>query len=156
MENQLKEIITEFLDQMGIELSGIEFSEIEDDTIHINLTSDEQSMLIGFHGENIKALDHLLRLVIKRKIEPEQLEKRILIDVDNYRKKQRAKIKDMAERSMQEVMQTRQEQVLPPMKPFERRLVHLYIKEKANEQIITESIGSGNFRQVVIKPKTII
>ena len=39
------------------------------------------------------------------------------------------------------------------MSPYFRRLVHMMIKTKGYENLVTESIGEGNYRQVVIKYK---
>ena len=40
--------------------------------------------------------------------------------------------------------------MLPPMNPYERRLVHLAIREHSERE--TESMGSGRDRRVVILP----
>ena len=42
---------------------------------------------------------------------------------------------------------------LPPMSAYFRRVVHLFIRDGKYTDIETESMGEGNYRQVVIKPK---
>ena len=54
--------------------------------------------------------------------------------------------KDIAD----EVSFYKKEKVLPPMNPYERRIIHIALKDRAG--IETESIGEGLDRKVVIKP----
>ena len=56
----------------------------------------------------------------------------------------------MAQRVAAEVRETGDVITLEPMKPAERRIVHLALSEEPG--VTTESVGSGNDRQVEVLP----
>lgn len=110
-------------------------------------TNDSSNILIGRHGSNLEALQHLVRVIIQHKIpQPNQF----VLDINDY-KKQRVKfLKELAENMAARVRQTKKAQSLQPMFPYERRIIHLQLSDK--EGIATESSGREPGRRVIIKP----
>ena len=80
-------------------------------------------------------------------------DKTVVFDVDDYRKRQEENVLTITEQKIQEVRNTQMQSALPAMSPYFRRVVHLFIKNGEYTDLETESIGQGNYRQVVIKPK---
>jgi spoIIIJ-associated protein len=74
---------------------------------------------------------------------------RVLLEVNDYREKREKYLQDIAQRAAMEVKSTGQEVELPPMKPYERRAIHMALKQEAG--IETESIGEGEDRRIVVK-----
>jgi len=145
----LEEIIKEVLDKMGISgkvfLSTNAFTENE--AISVEIQSEDSSYLIGKFGVNLNSLQHICRIIAKKKIGEEI---NFSIDVNNYRQKQIQGIIDLANTAIQEVIEKKEPVKLRPMNAFERRLIHVQVSE--NDKVVSESTGDGEERSVTIKP----
>src|SRR3989344_1524014 len=140
------ECIKEFLGQMDID-AGVEEGVIGDSIIY-SIRTNDAALLIGEDGQNLLALNHLLRRVVERKIEGG--EAKFLIDVNDYRRRRFDELKDQARMSAPRVRDFKKEGPGEPMNAFERRIVHLALQEYPD--ISTESTGEGSSRRVVIRP----
>lgn len=116
----------------------------------IDIDSDEASTLIGYHGETIYALQHLLKSLVWKKTNTNVF---IILDVDSYRKRQEESVLNMAMRKVEAARKTLQDQPLPPMSPYFRRVVHMALAKPEFSDITTESTGEGDRRAVTIKVK---
>ena len=144
MEN-LKGLIEDFLHNMGIKGSGVSVAQGGTQTkVHISL--DDAGYMIGKEGENIHDIEKILKLLAKRK----GLEGMFSVDINNYRGEREIKLKDYIRKVARQVVMTKKEMKLPPMRPFERRIIHLELA--THPDIVTESIGNGDERYVVVKP----
>ncbi len=150
MEKKVRKLISEFLVHLGIDFTDIE-SEPTDEKNHfrVNIVSDEPSLLIGHHGENLQAMQKILKVAFHTQFGEEIT---IIFDVDNYRKRQEENVLTITKQKIEEVRLTQSQIALPPMSPYFRRVVHLMIRDE-HDDLETESMGEGNYRQVVIKPK---
>ncbi|MBU1018440.1 MAG: R3H domain-containing nucleic acid-binding protein [Patescibacteria group bacterium] len=151
MELDIQDIVSEILSAMQIPFGSVEVEMKEDGrTYRVNISSEESSLLIGKHGENLQALQSIAKLITYRKF-PDQKDFSIEIDVDNYRKRQEDSVIEIANRKADYVRQTGSNQSLPPMSPYFRRVVHMHLMQPEFDDLETESSGQGNFRKVVIK-----
>jgi spoIIIJ-associated protein len=145
---KIKEIAEEFFKKMTFEVE-IDLFPQRDQTILINLKTEEPQILIGERGETLLEIQHLLKTILKRKLnieEPFYLD----LDINDYKKKKITYLKEMARSVAEEVVLTKKEKILPPMPAYERRIIHLELADNPN--ITTESIGQEPERKVVIKP----
>ncbi len=152
IEENLKELLTEILKKLGTDFTKVTIEEEENKNYTINIESDNPSMLIGYHGDNIQALQHILKVIAWKKTQSEQFN--ILLDIDNYRKRQEQNILSLTERKVEAARKSGRKQILPPMSPYFRRKVHLHCMESGFEDIETYSEGDGDRRQVIIKLKS--
>ena len=150
MEKKIKKFISEFLVHLGIDFTDVEIEVIEGSFYRVNIVSDEPSLLIGHHGENLQAMQKILKVAFHTQLGEEIT---ILFDIDDYRKRQEENVLTIAGQKIEEVRQTGMQAALPPMSPYFRRVIHLMIRDGDYEDLETESMGEGNYRQVVIKPK---
>ncbi len=151
MDKKLKLLISEFLVHLSIDFTDLEVSQIDDENWRVNVVSDEPSLLIGHHGENLQAMQKLIKVMCHKQFGEEV---NVQFDVDNYRKRQEENVLTIAEQKIEEVRSSASEKVLlPPMSPYFRRIIHLMIRDGEYSDLETESIGQGNYRQVVIKKK---
>lgn len=148
----LKETLEQLLKKLGVEYSEVEIAEEEKDVYSMNIKSDNPSILIGYHGENIRALQHLIKVMAWKKHGSEN-QFNILLDADNYRKKQEDNVIRMADRKVEMARKTGRPQVLPPMSPYFRRKIHLHCMGAGYDDVETISQGDGDNRYVVIKLK---
>ncbi len=115
-----------------------------------NIDASDPSLLIGKDGDNLKALQTLIKMMVYKKIN-DSSQAPFSIDVNDYRKKRLNFLKDLAKNFANEVDATRRSVTLQPMTSFERRIIHMEVIAQG-KSLATESIGEGSFRCVVIKP----
>ncbi|MBI4120067.1 MAG: hypothetical protein HY454_01235 [Parcubacteria group bacterium] len=119
----------------------------------ISIESDKDlSMLIGRNGQNLNALEHIIRLIAARKLGAGETSKdwNFVLDINNYRKAKSQYIVDIARQTAGRVISSQRAETLLPMSSYERRLVHTELASFT--EIQTESIGEEPRRRVVVKP----
>ncbi len=151
MDTLIQETLEELLNRLSTPFRKIRIDKREENTYRVNIESEEPSLLIGHHGENIYALQNILRTIIFRK---QQGDYNVILDVDDYRKRQEENVLKLAERKVEMVRKTHQVQALPPMSAYFRRVVHMHLAKEDFNDIATESVGDGDVRHLTIKPKS--
>lgn len=146
--SDLKKNVQEFLDRTGFNFLHAPEVKEEDGRFVVDIFVDEPRQLIGERGKNLNALQHLIRLIIKKKHGNEVL---IDIDVNGYKKKRSEFIRDMALSTRRTALQEGRDIEMEYMNPFDRRVVHSVLSEF--DDIETESTGEGFNRRVVVKVK---
>lgn len=101
--------------------------------------------LIGRKGERLSALQHLVNLMLSRKMGTWT---RVLVDVEDYRGRRERQLVEVANRAAERVVETGQMLQLEPMSALERRWVHLALRDV--EGVTTQSIGEEPMRRVVV------
>jgi len=122
-----------------------------EDTITLHVEgADEEAMglLIGRRGETLRSLQFMLNLLVSRRV---QKWPQIVVDVGNYRQRRQESLEGLARRMAERVHQTGRSLMLEPMGAYERRIVHLALRD--DPTVYTESAGEGENRKVVIFPK---
>ncbi|HZZ99582.1 MAG TPA: R3H domain-containing nucleic acid-binding protein [Candidatus Paceibacterota bacterium] len=114
-------------------------------------TPENAKFLIGKNGQNLQALEHLLRTAAAG---PEHtLPYSILVDVNDYRKSRTSHAIELAKQAVNRVRNTRRAEALSPMTSYERRVVHMELASVPD--VVTESIGQEPQRRIIIKPYTV-
>ena len=144
MEEKTKKITEELLKNMGF--SGEVSVTKEDSILKINLESVDSGLLIGNQGETLHALQLVVGLILNNGSEEWQ---QVLLDIGGYRVQREDVLRRMVERAARRVSESGQDEELPPMQSFERRLVHMLVEKYP--EITSESTGVGRHRQVIVK-----
>lgn len=105
------------------------------------------SVLIGERGNNLGAIEHIVKKIIRKKYGEEH---KFTLDINDYRMRRLDDLKQDVKVAAKEVRLYAKPVPLRPMSSFERRIVHLLLAEYPD--IATESIGREPSRMVVIKP----
>lgn len=142
-----RKIVEELLKKMKIDYQ-INTISAEQGTIRINIIGNDMGLLIGRKGETLNALQYIAGLMINRK-RGERL--RLVLDVEDYRKKRDESLESLALRLSEKVKDTRKNVVMRPMSSQERRIVHTALQE--DPQVVTYSMGDEPNRKVVIALK---
>jgi len=108
---------------------------------------DDMSLLIGRHGQTLEAIQELTRMAIGRRLDQRV---RVIVDVEDYRKRREARLEERARELAVQVSQSGEEQELEPMNSYERKLVHDAVADI--DGVETESRGVDPERYVVILP----
>ncbi|HYA98149.1 MAG TPA: R3H domain-containing nucleic acid-binding protein [Methylomirabilota bacterium] len=107
----------------------------------------DKELLLERGAELLKALEHL---AVKALRLDAAFQDRIHLDCGGYRALRLEELRMTARVAAERVLATRQPFRLNPMSPRERRVVHLALKDMPG--VRTESVGTGDDRQVVIHP----
>jgi spoIIIJ-associated protein len=158
MEDTIHEIIENLIGKMGCTINKFRFEKDPEGGYNVNLETSNPNLMIGHHGENIGALQHIAKLILWNKLGPDTSEERpdLSLDIDNYRKRQEENVINLAERKVEMVRKLASPQSLPAMAPYFRRVVHLHLAQEKFKDIRTESEGQGEYRYIVIKPEIVI
>lgn len=115
-------------------------------TVDIQVPEDAR-LLIGKDGQNLRALEHVIRMFWARR---DSTARPVSVDINDYRKTRAAELVSSVHMTAKRVRDTRQPEALDPMTSYERRIVHTELA--AYHDLGTESIGQEPHRRVVIKP----
>lgn len=117
-------------------------------TLHIE-GADEQAMglMIGRRGETLQSLQFLLNMLVSRRV---RRWPQLVVDVGNYRQRRRESLEGLARRMAERVQETGRSVMLEPMAAYERRIVHLALRN--HHAVYTQSSGEGDNRKIVIYP----
>ena len=133
-----KKLFSKIIDQVGLE-AELEVKE-KDNTVTVNVEGDNLGALIGYHGETLASLQLILSLMVNREFKSEQWQ-RVIVDIGNWRQERSSALKEMVERSVEQLENGGQEKIgLPSMNAAERREIHVIISE---EFPIYESVSEG-------------
>lgn len=116
------------------------------ETTILKVNGDDAGALIGHRGEVMEAMSYLCGLVANRA--GGEYEK-MSLDVNGYRSKREQNLVALAKRIGAKVARTGRSQMLEPMNPYERRIIHSAISEM--EELSSESTGEGADRRVVVR-----
>jgi spoIIIJ-associated protein len=108
---------------------------------------EDMGLLIGRHGQTLEALQELARVVVGQRT---GMRARIVVDIEDYKRRQRSRLEARAREVAARVARSHQEEELEPMNPFERKLVHDAVAAVPGVQ--TASRGEEPERRVVIRP----
>lgn len=119
-----------------------------DRQLDINLNGDEMGILIGKRGQTLDSLQYLVSLVVNKEAE-EYI--RVKVDTENYRKRRRETLENLAKNIAYKVKRSRRPVALEPMNPYERRIIHSALQN--DKYVTTHSEGEEPYRHVVVTLK---
>lgn len=102
--------------------------------------------LIGQNAETMRALQYMVSMALKN-AGHEYV--RVNVDVADYKKQRAHQVEQRAEAWLNEVKTSGVEKHLEPMNAADRRTIH---KLAGDHGLVTESIGEGRDRHIVLKP----
>jgi spoIIIJ-associated protein len=149
-----RETLEQLLKLMGVEGTVVpgtypdESGEPNSAPIAFNIEGEDLGILIGRRGQTLSSLQYILRLIVGHKTNtwiP------VVIDAEAYKQRRYEAIQALAHRMAENVKTKGTPFTLEPMPPYERRIVHMALAN--HSAVYTESIGEGESRKVVIKPK---
>ena len=147
-----KEILEQLMSQLGFNVL-VEIKAGETNRLNVVGEGDEKEALgalIGRKGERLSALQHLVNLLLSKRVGEWT---RILVDVEDYRGRRENQLRDLANRAAERVVETNKMLQLEPMPALERRWIHLALRD--HERVATQSIGEEPNRRVVVLPRSV-
>jgi spoIIIJ-associated protein len=148
-------IVKTLLAKMKVKASvSARIMEPEDDhdeqMVIVEITGKDLSILIGRRAETLNALQYITSLMLNQQLDHWMP---LIIDVQGYRFRRERQLRQMARRAADQVVATSRKQVLEPMPPNERRIIHIELRY--HPFVTTESVGEEPTRKITIflKPK---
>ena len=113
----------------------------------LDITGDDLAVLSGRYGRTLDSLQFIVSAINYRKL---GFRYPVVIDVEGYKSRQREKIESIAHSTARRAVSQGRSISMRPMTPYERRLVHIALKD--DPKVETESEGEGSDRHVVVFP----
>jgi spoIIIJ-associated protein len=113
----------------------------------LSVYGKDLGIAIGRNGENIEAIEYIINLIGKRK---KLIDKKIIIDIKDYRKKNLEKVREIALRMANKAVKEGRKIALRPMPSYERKIIHNLLSNVKN--VKTQSRDDEPNRRIIIYP----
>jgi len=115
----------------------------EEGRLGLDIESDGSGILIGKQGKTLEALQFIVNLAAGRM---EGNTTRIVLDTQDYRSRRERSLIRMANQVAEQVRRSRESQLLEPLNPFERRLIHTSLARYGDIETVSE--GDGLYKRI--------
>ncbi len=146
-ENFMSRFLKGIIERMGLR-GDVKVTEDKENLL-LDVSGPRMGVIIGKRGQTLNALQYLLNVVYHKNFPDDN--RRVILDVEDYRRKREQTLRELAERIAKRVALGGREVVLEPMSPQERRIIHTALQ--GNPAVATYSQGEEPYRKVVIAPK---
>jgi spoIIIJ-associated protein len=141
----LAELLEEIAD--GLDLDVEVHVDERDGVLSGRLEGEDVGLFIGKHGQTIDAVQHLAQRIVFPE-GPSSV--RVVIDANGYRERRAEALRAEADDAADEALSSGGPVELDPLPPFERRIVHEYLRERGDVE--THSEGNEPERYLVVTP----
>ncbi|MGD0452131.1 MAG: R3H domain-containing nucleic acid-binding protein [Solirubrobacteraceae bacterium] len=141
----LEELLEEIAD--GLRLDVEVQVEERDGILGGRLEGEDVGLFIGRHGQTIDAVQHLAQRIVFPE-GPSSV--RVVIDANGYRERRADALRAEADQAADEALSSGEPVELDPLPPFERRIVHEYLRDRGDVE--THSEGNEPERYLVVTP----
>ncbi|MHB0976927.1 MAG: RNA-binding cell elongation regulator Jag/EloR [Candidatus Aquicultorales bacterium] len=143
---EVEKLVAAVLDAMDID-SHITIDSQDDHLLVAVEGGPKAGLLIGKRGETLAAIQTVVNAAVrKRGAGP-----RVVIDIEGYRARRRTNLEQLALRAAEKATASGRAVALGPMNSYERRVVHLTLKD--DPDVVTESEGDEPDREVIVVPR---
>ena len=143
-----EKFIYDVMNAMGMDDVKVTSVVDEEGALAINMEGSNMGILIGKRGQTLDSLQYLTSLVVNK----EQKDYvRVKLDTENYRKRRKETLENLARNIAYKVKKTRRPVSLEPMNPYERRIIHSALQN--DPYVTTHSEGEEPYRKVVVTLK---
>lgn len=137
--------------EAGVCPEGEFYATTEEATVYpkIEISGTGTGILIGHHGDTLDAIQYLCNLAAIRRSNRGTGEYiKIIVDVENYRKKREETLRALARRMAARAVRAKKNMFLEPMNAYERRIIHSELQNVEN--VATHSVGTDKNRKIII------
>lgn len=145
--NFISNYIKEILKNIGYKSVELEITN-KDSTPTFTIYSENDSLLIGKAGKNLKSLQIIIINALRKELEEPY---KFIINISDYQEKREKALIKLAKNISEEVKNTKIDAKLDSMNSYERRIIHnALINDK---YVYTQSEGIEPNRYIIIKAK---
>jgi spoIIIJ-associated protein len=140
-----KSVLLKLMQLMRFSNYTIDIKQEKDQHILKVCTNGKDGLIIGKNGQNLIALQYLLSIALDKKFHRHIP---VIIDVDDYRDKRIAYLKNLTRTMCDTALEGRTEVITDFLPSYERKLIHEEVS--SNNSLKTFSVGKGPYKKVVI------
>lgn len=148
LEDKVRSFLNEMFRAMNMEVVVDLTYDVTSKNMDIELKGTDMGILIGKRGQTLDAIQYLVSIVANKDTE-EYIH--VKMDTENYRKRRRETIENLAKNLSYKVKRTKKPVTLEPMNAYERRIIHSALQ--SDKYVSTYSEGEEPYRHVVIALK---
>jgi spoIIIJ-associated protein len=141
----LEELLEEIAEGLGLD-AEVRVDE-RDGVLAGELEGEDVGLFIGRHGQTIDAVQHLAQRIV---FPDGPSSVRVVIDANGYRERRAEALRAEADDAADEAISSGGPVELDPLPPFERRIVHEYLRDRGDVE--THSEGNEPERYLVVTP----
>lgn len=138
-------VVRNILKHFDAEDSPIDEYEGDDGELILDVTAPNLAVLIGRHGRTLESLQTMFSLIVSRRL---GFRYPVVVDIEGYKSRRNDKVVSMAHSAAARAVRQHGSVALPPMSAYERRLVHIALRD--NAAVETHSEGVDPERRVVV------
>jgi spoIIIJ-associated protein len=140
-----KQLTIGLLERMGVKTEVEGF--LKEGALCLEIKGDQEGILIGKHGRTLESLQLLINRMVHKRLKNAM---RVILDIDDYRKRRADSMAEMAHRLGEKAKGTGHSLTVGPFNAHDRRIIHVTLKE--DPSLKTESLGEGELKKVKIIP----
>lgn len=118
------------------------------DLFRTEILGGDSGRVIGREGKTLQSLEFIANVAVAKQFGSAY---RVVLDAAGYRRRNEERIRRMAADAVLQVEVSGQQIDLPPMRPSERRIIHVMLKQ--HPKVTTTSVGEGEERHIVVMPR---
>ena len=142
---RLRRVVARVAQELG--LRATVHVEESADELRATVEGDDLGLLIGKHGSTIDALQHI---AMRAALRGGEERKQVVVDAAGYRERRAAALQRAADRAVADALRFGRPVELEPMRALERKVVHMYLRERT--EVETHSEGDEPDRRLVVTP----
>lgn len=143
----IKGLTEDLLQRLGV-TGAVRVDIDETNAYRVHIETEETGLLIGFHGKTLESFQIILGIIVSKALGAWA---RVYVNVGDYREKREEALMLMAQHAADRAVASGRAVELTRLSPAERRVIHLTLS--GDERVETESIGEGEQRKLLVKPK---
>uniref|UniRef100_A0A7C3I0Q7 KH domain-containing protein n=1 Tax=Meiothermus ruber TaxID=277 RepID=A0A7C3I0Q7_MEIRU len=120
----------------------------EENLFRVEILGGDSGRVIGREGKTLQSLEFIANVAMAKHFGSAY---RVVLDAAGYRRRNEERIRRIASDAALQVEVSGQPIELPPMRPSERRMIHVMLKQ--HPKVTTTSVGEGEERHVVVMPR---
>jgi spoIIIJ-associated protein len=142
-----EDFLAGLLEHLG---SGYKVSaRLRDDNVHAEITGGDSGRIIGREGRTLASIEFLANTVLTKELGAGA--PRVNVDAAGYKRRHEERLLEVARRAAARVRKSGEALEMDPMSAADRRIIHIALREDAF--VMTESVGEGVDRRLIIKPR---
>lgn len=142
---RLRAVVTRVVE--ALDLDATVTVEETDEELRATVDGEDLGLLIGNHGSTIDALQHV---AMRAALRGGGDRKQVVVDAAGYRARRAAALERSADDAVADALRYGRAVELEPMRPLERKVVHLYLRDRTD--VATHSEGDEPERRLVVTP----
>lgn len=153
----IETFVTQLCEHCGVAKEDIklDIENLESEILlDLDLPEEDSGIFIGHHGEGIDSIQRLLRIIFQDS-QTVEADKKITLNINNYREKRADRLKDLTYTIGNKVLQTGKPYTFNSYLPaHERFIVHSTLSEESGfGELESVSSGDGRNRKLTIQLK---